>query len=63
MFTGKDFQVQIKVMGQGDYRYEMTQVSSQEFQDVREKIYDCVSVLISILIFLGNDIDWKKIFF
>jgi len=39
--NGKDFQVQIKVMGQGDYRYEMTQVSSQEFQDVREKIYDC----------------------
>ena len=47
--TGKDFQVQIKVMGQGDYRYEMTQVSSQEFQDVREKIYDCVSTHSSLV--------------
>lgn len=30
-------------MGQGDYKYEMSQVESQAFQDVREKVYDCVS--------------------
>lgn len=43
-FIGKDFQVQIKVTSQGDYTPDMTQVWSQAFQDVREKIYDCVSI-------------------
>lgn len=30
-------------MGQGDWKTEMGVVESQAFQDVREKIYDCVS--------------------
>jgi hypothetical protein len=38
---GKDFYIQIKILGQGDWSYEMTQVESQAFQDIREKLYDC----------------------
>jgi len=39
---GKDYYVQIRIMGQGDWKYEMSMVESQAFQDVREKIYDCI---------------------
>lgn len=39
---GKDYYVQIRIMGQGDWKYEMSSVESQAFQDVREKVYDCI---------------------
>ena len=49
---GKDFYVQIKVLGQGDWTADMTRVESQSFQDVREKIYDCVSFWIFFILSL-----------
>ena len=44
ILLGKDFYVQIKVLGQGDWSYEMTRVETPGFQDMREKLYDCVSI-------------------
>ena len=49
--SGKDYYVQIRIMGQGDWKYEMSSVESQAFQDVREKVYDCVRISVIILQF------------
>jgi len=50
IIPGKDYYVQIRIMGQGDWKYEMSSVESQPFQDVREKIYDCVSLVYMLIV-------------
>ena len=45
LHKGKDFYVTLKILNQGDFDPALMQVSSQQFQSMREKIYDAVSIL------------------